>query len=168
MRFEPEVKKTLKQIAAGIALCTAVLWVVFAALQLLGLTRLDLRVVLSSVLGAAVALANFVIICVTSTKYLDMQDEDQRKKFLTLSHNLRMLLQAGWVVLCIALGALHLVAGVAPLLFPRITIYYLQITGKYRPQKTKTEEITVDETIEIAPVEELEFVDTAEDEGGET
>jgi len=167
IRFEPEVKKTLKQIVAGTLLCTVIMWTAFAALQLLGLARLDLRVLLSGALGAAVAVTNFVVICVTSTKYLEMQDADQRKKFLALSHNARMLLQAGWVVLCIALSGLHLVAGVAPLLFPRVTIYYLQITGKFRKEKAPTEEVTVEDPDTPAD-EDLEFVALAGDEGGET
>ena len=44
-----------------------------------------------------------------------------------------MLLQALWIIIAIAAPCFQAFAGVLPLLFPRVTIYYLQITGKYKP-----------------------------------
>ena len=37
----------------------------------------------------------------------------------------RLLLQAVWVIVAIAAPWFHFLAGTLPLLFPRITIYYL-------------------------------------------
>ena len=164
VRFEPEVKQTFQRIAGGTLLCTVVMWVAFALLGILGLGGLTGRVLISSVLGAAVAVGNFFILCVTGTKIVEMQDEDQRKKLLRLSYNARLLSQAVWIVLCIAVSGLHLVAGIAPLLFPRVAIYYLQITGKFNQSALRKKE----------PVEEIDATEDeppAElpgDEGGET
>ena len=36
MKLQPESKKELLRIACGVSLCTAVMWVVFAALHLVG------------------------------------------------------------------------------------------------------------------------------------
>lgn len=164
VRFEPEVKQTFRRMAGGTALCTAIMWVVFAVLGLFGLGGLTGRVLLSSVLGAAVAVGNFYILCVTGTKIVDAKDEDQRKKLLKLSYNARLLFQAVWILLCIAVSGLHLVAGVAPLLFPRVTIYYLQITGKFDQSALQDKEPVeeIDATEDEAPAE------TPGDEGGET
>ena len=165
VRMEPEVKRMLRGIVCGVALCTVVLWVVFALLGVLGLSGLSLQVLLSSALGAAVAAGNFYILSVTGTLVVEAgADEDKRKKILKLSYNVRMLVQAVWILLCIMVPALHLIAGVAPLLFPRVTIYYLQITGKFDQTKLRKKE----------PVEEIDATadeDQAERpgaEGGET
>ena len=47
-----------------------------------------------------------------------------------LSYNLRLILQAGWVVLCLALPQIHFIAGAAPVLFPNAVIFYLQRKNK--------------------------------------
>ena len=39
MKLQPESKKELLRIACGVSLCTAVMWVVFAALHLVGWGR---------------------------------------------------------------------------------------------------------------------------------
>ena len=164
VRMEPEVKLMLRRIGCGIALCTVASWVVFALLGLLGFGGLSWQVLISSTLGAAVALGNFYVLSVTGTMIVEAgADEDKRKKLLKLSYKVRMMAQSGWILLCIMVPALHLVAGVAPLLFPRVTIYYLQITGKFDQTKLQKKE----------PFEEIDA--TADEdserpgpEGGET
>ena len=63
MKLQPESKKELPRIACGTAICTAALWVVFAALHLVGWVKFDYTVVLGSLMGAAVAIGNFADIC---------------------------------------------------------------------------------------------------------
>ena len=55
MKLQPESKKELLRIAGGTAFCTVVLWVLFAALHLVGWVRFDYTVILGSLVGAAVA-----------------------------------------------------------------------------------------------------------------
>ena len=139
MKLEPESRKQLLRIAGGTAICTAAMWVLFAALHLVGWVRFDYTVVLASLVGAAVAIGNFAGICFVVQKIIDEPDEKKRKATLQLSYNSRMLLQAVWVVVAIAAPCFQPFAGVLPLFFPRITIYYLQITGKYKPLTPKAE-----------------------------
>ena len=77
-----------------------------------------------------------------------------------------MLLQAVWVVVAIAAPCFQPFAGVLPLLFPRITIYYLQITGKYKPLAAPQE--PVDVSVEDDPAPAPAQADGTRDEGGET
>ena len=133
MKLEPESKKELGRIAGGTAICTAAMWVVFAALHTVGWARFDSSVILGSLVGALVAIGNFAGICLVVQKIIDEQDEKRRKAKLQLSYNGRMLLQAVWVVVAIAAPCFQAFASILPLFFPRITIYYLQITGKYKP-----------------------------------
>ena len=97
MKLEPESKKQLLRIAGGTAICTAAMWVLFAALHLVGWVRFDYTVVLASLVGAAVAIGNFAGICFVVQKIIDEPDEKKRKATLQLSYNSRMLLQAVWV-----------------------------------------------------------------------
>ena len=102
MKLEPESKKELGRIAGGTAICTAAMWVVFAALHTVGWARFDSSVILGSLVGALVAIGNFAGICLVVQKIIDEQDEKRRKAKLQLSYNGRMLLQAVWVVVAIA------------------------------------------------------------------
>ena len=102
MKLQPESKKELKRILCGAAICTAVMWVVFAALGLVGWVRFDLKLVLSSLVGDAVAVGNFAGICLMVQKVIDEQDEKRRKAQLQASYNIRMLIQAVWVIVAIS------------------------------------------------------------------
>lgn len=166
MKLEPESRKQLLRIAGGTAICTAAMWVLFAALHLVGWVRFDYTVVLASLVGAVVAIGNFAGICFVVQKIIDEPDEKKRKATLQLSYNSRMLLQAVWVVVAIAAPCFQPFAGILPLLFPRITIYYLQITGKYKPLAPvgPSVDVSVEDDPEPAPEPEAE----PRDEGGET
>ena len=166
MKLQPESKKELTRIACGTAICTAVMWVVFAALHLVGWVAFDYKVILSGIIGAAVAVGNFAGICVVVQKVIDEPDEKKRSAMLKVSYNSRMLLQALWVVIAIAAPCFQPFAGALPLLFPRVTIYYLQITGKYKPLAPAgpSVDVSVEDDAEPAPEPEAE----PRDEGGET
>ena len=166
MKLQPESKKELLRIAGGTAFCTAIMWVLFAALHLVGWVKFDDTVVLGGLVGAAVAVANFAGICFVVQKILDEPDEKRRKAKLQLSHNSRMLMQAVWVIVAIAAPCFQPFASVLPLFFPRITIYYLQITGKYKPLTVPQEPVDVSVEDDPAPV----AAQAAEprDKGGET
>ena len=135
MKLEPESKKELGRIAGGTAICTAAMWVVFAALHTVGWARFDSSVILGSLVGALVAIGNFAGICLVVQKIIDEQDEKRRKAKLQLSYNGRMLLQAVWVVVAIAAPCFQPFAGVLPLLFPRLTIFAMQLLGLYEPER---------------------------------
>lgn len=161
MKLQPEAKKELLRIAGGTALCTAAMWALFAALHLVNLAPFDYTVLLGGLVGSAVAVGNFYGICVMVQKVLDEPDEGRRKMQLKLSYNVRMLVQGLWVIIAIAAPCFQALAGAVPLLFPRVTIYYLQITGKYKPAAPHTEEVSVEDDPPAS-------AGAPRDEGGET
>lgn len=116
MKLQPESKKELTRIACGTAICTAVMWVIFAALHLVGWVKFDYTVVLGSLIGAAVAIGNFAGICIVCQKVIDEQDEKRRKATLQASYNVRMLLQAVWIIVSIGAPCFQPFASVLPLL----------------------------------------------------
>ena len=71
-----------------------------------------------------------------------------------------------WVIVAIGAPCFQPFAGILPLLFPRITIYYLQITGKYKPLAAPQE--PVDVSVEDDPAPAPAQADGTRDEGGET
>ena len=166
MKLQPESKKELTRIACGTAICTAVMWVVFAALHLVGWVKFDHTVILGSLIGAAVAIGNFAGICIVCQKAIEEQDEKRRKAVLQASYNVRMLIQAVWIIVAIAAPVFQPFASVLPLLFPRVAIYYLQITGKYKPLAPAGQ--SVDVSVEDDPAPAPGQGAEPRDEGGET
>ena len=166
MKLQPESKKELTRIACGTAICTAALWVVFAALHLVGWVKFDHTVILGSLIGAAVAIGNFAGICIVCQKVIDEQDEKRRKATLQASYNVRMLLQAVWIIVSIGAPCFQPFASVLPLFFPRVTIYYLQITGKYKPLTPKAEPVDVSVEDDPGPADAQQS--TPDEKGGET
>ena len=67
------------------------------------------------------------------TMAVGMTDQKQMKAKFQLSYNARMILQAGWAVTAFLVPGLHFIAGAAPVLFPKVTILYLQAKGKLLP-----------------------------------
>ena len=73
-----------------------------------------------------------------------------------LSYNARMVLQAGWAVIAFLVPQIHFIAGAAPILFPKITILYLQFKGKLLPPDPPRESTDDSATEETAEAEETE------------
>ena len=165
MKLQPESQKELRRIACGVALCTAVMWVVFAALHLVGWVAFDYTVLLGGIVGALIAIGNFAGICIVVQKVIDEPDEKKRNAQLKISYNTRMLLQAVWIIVAIAAPCFQAFAGVLPLLFPRVTIYYLQITGKYKPLTPPQEKVDI--SVEDDPAPAQAAAAQPRDEGGE-
>lgn len=166
MKLQPGSQKELQRIACGVAICTAAMWAVFAALNVVGWGAFDYTVVLGGLIGAVIAIANFAGICLVVEKVVDEPDEKKRKQQLQASYNVRMMAQAVWIIVAIGAPCFQAFAGVLPLLFPRVTIYYLQITGKYKPLApgAPVEEVSVEDDPAPAP----EKAPVPGDEGGET
>ena len=80
MKLQPESKKELLRIACGVSLCTAVMWVVFAALHLVGWVVFDYRVLLGGIIGALVAIGNFAGICFVVQKVLTSRTKKSVKR----------------------------------------------------------------------------------------
>ena len=88
-----------------------------------------LPVLLGNLLGAALAVGNFLLMGLTIQKALGKSEEDA-KKLMKLSQQLRMLMLLVGCVLGSALACFDLVATLIPLLFPRIAVMIRGLTGK--------------------------------------
>ncbi|MGN0975250.1 MAG: ATP synthase subunit I [Gemmiger sp.] len=133
MKFQDASKKELGHIALGTLICTAVMLAVFAVLGATGLVPFNYTVVAGALVGAAVAILNFAVLCLTVQNAAAKDDPKAVRAAVQLSYNIRLFVQAGWCVLALILPHFQPVASILPLLFPRVAIYFLQITGRYSP-----------------------------------
>ena len=108
------------------------------------------KILLSTAVGSLVAIGNFTLMCLTVQSAVGMTDMKKMKAKFQLSYNARMVLQAGWAVIAFLVPSFHFIAGAAPVLFPKITILYLNFTGKLMPpdeaQAVKASEPIPEET----------------------
>lgn len=133
MKLQPASQKELVRIAAGTIVCSALMLAVFAVLGALGVVAFGAPVVLGALGGTAVAIINFAVLCLTVQNIAAMPDQKNARAKMQLSYNGRLMFQAAWCVFAYMLPFFQVFAGVIPLLFPRIVIYFLQATGRYSP-----------------------------------
>lgn len=135
MKLQPASRKELSRIAAGTLICDAIMIAALFVLSLLGVGRFEpMRILLGTACGSVVAIVNFAILCLTVQSAVEIENKKKMKARFQLSYNIRLLLQAGWVVLCFVLKPIHFVAGAAPILFPNVAIFFLQSRNQLFPK----------------------------------
>ena len=133
MKLQPASRKEVARIAVGCAICAGIEILGFLVLSLLGIGTFSYRIVTGAVGGAAVAVANFTLMCLMVQNATGTKDEKLLKAKVQASYNFRLLIQAIWVVVAFVVPWIQIVAAAIPLLFPTIIIYYLQSRGKLLP-----------------------------------
>ena len=145
MILQPASRKEVKRIAIGTLCGDGILVAGLFLLSQFDIGTFDLpRILLSAVGGSLIAVLNFAIMCITVQSAVGMEDKKKMQVKFQVSYNARMIIQSGWIVAAFLLKPIHFIAGAAPILFPKLTILYLQITGKLLPpdppRAPKTEE----------------------------
>ena len=136
MNLQPASRKEIKRIAIGTAILDALMIAAFALLSLLGIMKFEpLPILLAAGIGSLLAIGSFTLLCLTVQQAVEIEDRKKMQAKFQLSYNIRMVIQAGWVVACYLIKPIHFVAGAAPILFPNVVIYYLQFTGKLMPKE---------------------------------
>ena len=130
MKLQPASKREIKRIAIGTGVCDLILLAVLFVLSLEGLLTFNYTVFLGALIGSCVAVLNFTIMCLTIQKATEIEEKKQMKAFIQGSYNGRLMLQAAWVVIAMLVPHFQVIASAAPLLFPNLTIFYLQSKGK--------------------------------------
>lgn len=131
MKLQPASKREIRRIAIGTAACDGILIAGLFLLSQFDIGSFDpLRILLGAAGGSAVAVLNFTIMCLTVQSAVNYDDQKKMKSFIQGSYNGRLALQALWVVICIIVPQIHTLAGAAPLLFPNLVIFWLQMNGR--------------------------------------
>ena len=131
MKLQPASKKEVTRIAIGSSICAVAEIAGFLILSLLGIGTFGFPVIIGTVGGTLVAVGNFTLMVQNAA---GTQDQKLLRAKVQGSYNLRLLLQAAWVVAAFLIPFIHVIAAAIPLLFPTVVIYYLQVTGKLIPK----------------------------------
>lgn len=140
MILQPASRKELARVTLGTLALDLILIAGLFLLSQFGIGTFDfVRILVSTLCGSAIALLNFALMCLTVQSAVGMQDMKKMKAKFQLSYNARMILQAGWAVIAFLVPYFHFIAGAAPILFPKLTILYLQFTGRLFPVEPKSD-----------------------------
>ena len=123
MKLQAASKKEILRIAIGTAICLAIMLTVFFVLSLFRIAPFDYKVILSGFVGGMVAVLNFTLLCLTIQSAAQIQEKKAMKARIQVSYNLRLLLQAAWVVAAYLIPCFNVVAAALPLLFPTVVIF---------------------------------------------
>lgn len=136
-KLQPDSRQEVIHIGLGTLGFSAVMVGVFGALHAAGVYAFTWRIPLSALAGSGVATFNFLLLCLTMQNALRVrEDPAQVKGIIQLSYNGRLLLQAAWCVVSYLAPCFQFVAGMLPLLFPRLVIMILQARGHYAEDGT--------------------------------
>ena len=134
MILQPASQREVRRIAVGTLVCDGLLVAGLFLASQFDIGTFDLgKILVSCAIGSVIAVLNFALMCLTVQSAVGMTDQKKMKAKFQLSYNARMILQAGWTVIAFLIPGLHFIAGAAPVLFPKVTILYLQAKGKLLP-----------------------------------
>ena len=130
MKLQSASQHEIKRIACGTAVGGVLLVAAMFVLRRMGIGTFDYRVLTGALGGCIVAIINFALMCVTIQRAVNIGEQKAMKSFIQGSYNGRLLLQAGWIVAAYLMPWFNVIAAAVPLLFPNLSIYYLQARGK--------------------------------------
>lgn len=131
MKLQKASKKQIRRMAVGCGLCALLELAGFFLLsQLMDGFHFGYQIFLGTLGGTLVAVANFVILCLTIQTCAGMENGPKLKSRVQLSYNLRLALQAAWVIIAFVAPCFNALAAAIPLLFPTAVIWFLQSRGK--------------------------------------
>lgn len=125
MLLHPASRRELRRIAFVCASGTVLL---IAAMG--PVSDFDTRVITGAIVGCAVAICNFALLCLTLQKAVSIDNSKARQAFIQGSYNARLLLQAGWVAAAFAIPKINVFAATIPLLFPGLALFLSRIMHK--------------------------------------
>ena len=124
---QQSIVKETKRIAVGTIIMLVVMLAVYAVLG-----KFTVGVLLGGLLGSAYAIFNFFMLGMTLQKAASMTDQQMAHMKVRSSYSTRMI---GMLILAVVAFALPVVEGIPcliALLFPRATIFALQVTGQIK------------------------------------
>lgn len=123
------VRRETGRIAMGQGILLAVMLIVYGVLG-----RFSLAVLLGGLIGSAYAVLNFFMLGMTVQRVAQLQPEQAELARMQMksSYNSRMVGMLLVAVLCFALPFVDGLSALISLMFPRLTILALQLTGQIK------------------------------------
>lgn len=146
MKLQSASRKEIKRIAVGTLVCDGIMVAGLFLLSQFGIGSFELsRILLGAACGSVVAIVNFTILCITIQNAVEIENKRKMKAKFQLSYNIRMVIQALWVVAAFLIPQIHFVAGAVPVLFPNVVLLWLQTKGKLVAPSERTAAPVMDE-----------------------
>ena len=145
MKLQPASAKEVRRMATGTVICAIIQLAAFLVLHVTGIFPFSYRIILGTIGGVIIANAGFVLLCRAVERAVETTDEKLRKSRMQMSYNLRLILQAGWVVIAFIVPCFNVLAAAVPLLYPTFIIFFLQSRGKLVEPSTRKNPETPDE-----------------------
>ena len=134
MKLQAASRKEISRIALGTLVCDGIMIAGLFLMSQFDIGTFDLpRILLGAAGGSCIAVLNFTILCLTVQSAVEIENKRKMKARFQLSYNIRLGLQAAWIVACVVIRPIHFIAGAAPILFPNVVIFYLQSKNKLFP-----------------------------------
>ena len=132
MKLQSASKKEITRIALGTLVCDGIMVAGLFLLSQFDIGTFDLwRILLGAACGSVIAVANFTILCLTVQSAVEIENKRKMKARFQNSYNIRLFIQAAWIVAAFLLRSkVHFIAAALPVFFPNVWLIYLQINGK--------------------------------------
>ena len=132
MRLQTASRKEVSRISVGVLVGDVLMVAGLFLLSQLGLGEFKLgKILLGAGIGSVIAIANFVILCLTIQSALEIGSDRKRRARFQHSYNARLAIQAVWIVAAFFLREkIHFVAAALPVFFPHLWLIYLQLNGR--------------------------------------
>ncbi|MBO5129010.1 MAG: ATP synthase subunit I [Oscillospiraceae bacterium] len=136
MKLQAASRREVSRIAIGTLACDAIMIAGLFLLSQFEIGTFDfIKIILGTIPGSLIAIINFAILCLTVQSAVNIENQRKMKARFQTSYNLRLTIQAIWIVAAFLLRSkIHFLAAAAPIFFPKITILYLQFKGKLMPK----------------------------------
>ncbi|MBR5903685.1 MAG: ATP synthase subunit I [Clostridia bacterium] len=157
MKLQKASVYEIRRMAIGSAILGALEIAVFFVLWLLNIVERFYPAVIGAFGGVLMAIFSFTLLCLAIQKAADTRDQKLMKNRMQFSYNIRLALQAGWVVAAFFIPFINVIAAGVPLLFPSVIILALQRTGKLvSPSERKNSDVPKDDEEETDKLESFE------------
>lgn len=134
IKLSDAVAESTRFVAVGTAAGTVVMVAAFGILHLCtDAVPFGAGVVVSAVLGWAVAAGNFLLMAIAAEKAASDDNYDNAKRRMTVSYRYRTLMQLAFIVIAILVPFLNWPAAVIPLLLPSFVIKGKGILDSRKP-----------------------------------
>ena len=132
MKLQAASRKEVTRITKGVLICDGVMVAGLFLLSQLGVGGFDIvKVLLGTFIGSLISIGNFIILCLTIQSALEIENKRKMKARFQMSYNVRLFIQAAWIVAAFLLRSkVHFIAAALPVFFPNVWLIYQQITGK--------------------------------------
>ena len=132
MKLQAASRKEVSRIAVGVLVCNVIMAAALFLLSQLGVGEFDVvKILIGAAIGSVIAIVNFIILCMTIQSALGIENKRKMKARFQTSYNIRLLIQAAWIVACFFLREkIHFIAAAAPVFYPNVWLVYLQLTGR--------------------------------------